>query len=744
MDAKNSSDGVNVGTDAAKAANDNAEVGNSPLLPRPKPERAEAEKFIAALTGSAETAVTFQTFVDDKRGGPPPWSQHGKLGDLWESLVALNEQGHGVFVMINEGDGKGRKEANVVAARSVFIDDDGKGPAPVVFDKGKPPFDKLAPNITVQSKAGQHHYWLLSPGEALDTFTPMQVALAKHFGTDKSVKDIPRVMRVPGFLHQKDRQAPILVRVVQTANGSHKMDQLRDAYGLTVVGKDESAPATATKTQVAVEDDRSTRINRARAYVAKVPGAVQGDHGDEATFKLCCSVARGFDLTEDEALSVLTPWNASCQPPWSEDELRKKIQSALAHGKEEIGGRLDDGDGDEANVNLVNEAVEYLKQHFALLRLPDGTERTFAINERREVTLLLTDSWLRKGVHDKMKVEHGVIVSDKMLGGAIKLWRRDCAAMETEPEPFCFKGDDRLCFKRFDWLPKEGPFSAWEEFLKRLSDRDAFMAFLWSCFEPTNKSRQYLLLRGEGQDGKSAVLGVMHTVFGQAAASVGAAAVKEARFFNSSVYGKRIVLYPDCKNARFGMMEIVRTLTAGDPVLIEFKGETPFTARLRAKLFIASNYNPEVTSMVADQSRLIWVEVAESQNKDDPAWPNKLEAELPHFLWACKASYEKLCPHHGDIKVGEQTIERNKLAADAFEQRYHDLFNRYFEAQPGNKVLAAQVALRLHHAKLNNQEMADFKAWMDRTHKVKFDRTNKERFYMGLRLREGVVLDPGG
>lgn len=148
--------------------------------------------------------------------------------------------------------------------------------------------------------------------------------------------------------------------------------------------------------------------------------------------------------------------------------------------------------------------------------------------------------------------------------------------------------------------------------------------------------------------------------------------------------------------------------------------------------------------MVADQSRLIWVEVAESASKDDPTWPEKLEAELPHFLWACRAAYQKLCPHHGDIAVGEQTVELRKLAADAFEQNYHDIFNRFFVAEQGSKVIAAVVARLLDTAKLNNQEKADFKAWMERTHKVKFGRTNKERFYIGLRLRQGVALEPGG
>jgi hypothetical protein len=39
-------------------------------------------------------------------------------------------------------------------------------------------------------------------------------------------------------------------------------------------------------------------------------------------------VVKGFELPPDQAFDVLSEWNASCLPPWSEHELRHKIQSA--------------------------------------------------------------------------------------------------------------------------------------------------------------------------------------------------------------------------------------------------------------------------------------------------------------------------------------------------------------------------------------------------------------------------------
>ena len=47
-----------------------------------------------------------------------------------------------------------------------------------------------------------------------------------------------------------------------------------------------------------------------------------------------------FALTDDEAFDALTEWNARCQPPWNERELRQKICSARRNGREPIGGML--------------------------------------------------------------------------------------------------------------------------------------------------------------------------------------------------------------------------------------------------------------------------------------------------------------------------------------------------------------------------------------------------------------------
>ncbi len=384
---------------------------------------------------------------------------------------------------------------------------------------------------------------------------------------------------------------------------------------------------------------------------------------------------------------------------------------------------------------MLEHCIPLLNKSYRLLGQADGTERVFHVSERNEATLQLCDANQRRDLHDGLKAEFGAIPPERLLDASIVLWKKETIRLAEEPEPFCFAGDNRICFKRFDWEPAPGPFPAWEEFLSRTSDRDALMAFVWSCFEKQSKSRQYLWARGEGQDGKSTVTGIIHDVFGTAAVGINNAHVqKGSQFFFSALYGKRVCVYPDCKNPRFGMTEIVRNCTSGDPVPIEFKGETPFTVRLRVKLFIGSNHKPEFTSQAADKSRIIYIEVAESTSKDDPGWEDRLKAELPGFLWSCRETYRRVCPHHGDIPLSSRTKELLDNVATGFEDEFHNIFEACFKAVPGEKTPAKEVALRLKERLKTNEQVSDFKAWMERVHRVCYRKTNEGRFYLGLAL----------
>ena len=479
--------------------------------------------------------------------------------------------------------------------------------------------------------------------------------------------------------------------------------------------------------------DRQARIERGHSYASTCESIYDGDESNEYTLGLCAVLTRRFNLTDDETVLALEEWNQRCYQPWDENELRKIVQRSREY--------IDPGDAavfktfDDSKI--VKHCLPVLNQSFRLFRDLAGIDKVFYVNDRNECTLQQEQTPLKQVLHDELKRIFGVIPPERLLQTSITLWKKECKKLQGEPAPFTFAGDTRLCFKHFDWEPAESPFQAWEEFLSRLSDRESFMAFVWSCFEEENKSRQYVWLRGEGQDGKSKVLGVINRVFGSAATGIGNAHLKSPnQFLYSAIYGKRVVIYADCKNTHLGMTEFVRNCTSGDPVPVEFKGQTPFSWDMYVKLFVASNPKPSFTSQGADTSRVIYIEVAESKSKNDPNWSDQLEAELPGFLFACRKEYERLCPNHGDIQINDTSSNLINEAASAFEEDFYGVFEECFKHVKEAKTEAKHVRNLLKDRRFDNNKIGDMKQWMERTHGIKYRRTKEGRFYENLALAE--------
>jgi hypothetical protein len=78
---------------------------------------------------------------------------------------------------------------------------------------------------------------------------------------------------------------------------------------------------------------KPTIIERARAYLARMPISVQGQGGHTAAFNAALALTKGFDLGEQDAFMLLSEWNAQCLPPWNDSDLRHKLKSAAASDK---------------------------------------------------------------------------------------------------------------------------------------------------------------------------------------------------------------------------------------------------------------------------------------------------------------------------------------------------------------------------------------------------------------------------
>lgn len=188
------------------------------------PDSSAAFEFLTFLDPSTQT-FHCRTFDDFKprRGALSKNLSISLFDKELPQLAQLNSMGAGVFVVINDG---GQNADAITRVRAVFADTDGAPLEPLLI---------LKPHVVVESSSGNYHvYWFVDEAFPLERFTEIQSAIATKFGTDQAVKDRPRVMRLPGFYHQK--AAPFQVRIINSNSDlpRYSIEQVISGLGLSV------------------------------------------------------------------------------------------------------------------------------------------------------------------------------------------------------------------------------------------------------------------------------------------------------------------------------------------------------------------------------------------------------------------------------------------------------------------------------------------------------------------------------
>ena len=117
---------------------------------------------------------------------------------------------------------------------------------------------------------------------------------------------------------------------------------------------------------------------RATAYLKKCEPAISGQRGHDKLFKAACKIGPGFDLPLATTFRLIeTVYNPTCNPPWSEKELRHKIEDAyetatergflLNARKTETNGHTN-GTTEPASAAVAEEPAEYPDDPFRLAR----------------------------------------------------------------------------------------------------------------------------------------------------------------------------------------------------------------------------------------------------------------------------------------------------------------------------------------------------------------------------------------
>ena len=244
-------------------------------------------------------------------------------------LRAENASGANVYASVNSvvPNQHSRRREAIRSIRHVFIDVDAEATNVLNAIATRP--DLPPTSYILRSSPGRAHVLWRVTRFTPDLVEVVQKDLARRLGTDRAATACTQMTRLPGFFNHKYLTPHLVTIEYRDAERRHTpMD-----FPVPVVVRPPIRKVSRSTSTDAVE--------RARKYAATLPPAVTGEHGDMHTFRVCCRIARGFALSDDQALELLQAWNARCRPPWSDRDLMDKLRRARRYGREPIGGLLE-------------------------------------------------------------------------------------------------------------------------------------------------------------------------------------------------------------------------------------------------------------------------------------------------------------------------------------------------------------------------------------------------------------------
>lgn len=348
-------------------------------------------KFLAALGGfetrdeALQAHFCFQVFPDAKKESLSDGVVHAlpmhRTGTIQSNISWLRRSNEmssgglsGVYVVVNETDGKGRKAANVVGVRALFVELDHGGLEKIHMSEFA---DVFGASMVVESSPGKCHvYWLLESGVCpLEKFSAVQSLLIERFKALKSgiqSKDLSRVLRLPGFIHLKDLSAPWLVRL-HYCDGTRRYGSVDEVFSAVKIDATFIEKFKARK--VAGGETGGDRPAVVAGERKEFIGFEKGNR-NEAMYTYVFSLMRVKGLNRDEALGTAIVANSQNKPPLDRSELEQIVGSAwkkfLASEQkskfdevQELLAEATEADGGEEESGIVADGVEnFNEKHF--------------------------------------------------------------------------------------------------------------------------------------------------------------------------------------------------------------------------------------------------------------------------------------------------------------------------------------------------------------------------------------------
>jgi putative DNA primase/helicase len=599
-------------------------------------------------------------------------------------LAGLNTAGHGIYLMLNEGDGRGRAKANVVRVRAVFVDLDG---APL-----KPVLDwELKPHIVNETSPDRYHAIWLVDGMSPERFRAVQIALAEKFNGDNSNRDPSRVVRIPGLWNKK-REKFFLIRMIgKNEHPPYRADEL-----LKTLDIPERVKARKFALQTPLSD-KMIPIGHRNNSLASLAGAM-----------------RRKGMSEPAINAALQLENERCEKPLDPQEVTNIAKSISRYEPE----------SDEFHKTHLGNAKRLVVLHGADLRFceefgwlvwdgrrwsPDKTGEVYrrakdtVLGIYAEATRIAVDELRKERIAFAMKCEHRTWI-EAMVKLAESEMEMVVRPEDFDSDPFllnCLNGTLDLrtgefrAHSRNDFITKiaaveynpEAKCPLWKEFLSELFDGDKkliryMQKALGYCATCEISEHTWFFLYGTGANGKSTFINTVLHVYGEYGCQTPPDTFLVRRGDGprndlARLQGSRFIAASEPEGSKRLDDGIIKMFTGGDPITTRFLYKELFTYLPVGKLFFSANHKPRV----ADNSRGFWRRVAMipfditiSEKEQDKGLIEKLKAEGPGILaWMVRGclAWQKngLGKPEAVREAGEEYQEETNPLADFLRDR---------------------------------------------------------------------------
>lgn len=201
----------------------NEEQSTSPTR-APHVDRHQTITHLEALGCKRGDAVYIRAFLpkEDPRYGPRTGRKGDKLN--WEQVERWQAEGYGIYIVVNGG---GHKDEDVTRCRAIFCEfDDRPIEDQISFwqELGLP-----EPSLQIATRKSVHTYWVLAEHIPVKEWRTLQSALLTYTGSDQSLKNPSRVMRLAGAWHIKPGHEPVRCDIIHQSNKHYSHEELRAA-----------------------------------------------------------------------------------------------------------------------------------------------------------------------------------------------------------------------------------------------------------------------------------------------------------------------------------------------------------------------------------------------------------------------------------------------------------------------------------------------------------------------------------